>query len=99
MADEKDQSRRQTTALIERGIALRLVLGLLLGVFAILKPWLIGYGVHLPMALIVLGVFGRVLSFGFLGLFIGPALIAVAMTLLQAWRAVAVAPDAAAPPA
>jgi predicted PurR-regulated permease PerM len=46
----------------------------------VLKPWLIGWGVRMPMALIILGVFGGFLSFGFLGLFIGPALMAVAMT-------------------
>jgi predicted PurR-regulated permease PerM len=40
----------------------------------------------MPLTLVVLGVFGGFLSFGFLGLFIGPALLAVAFTLLQAWR-------------
>lgn len=51
-----------------------------------LKPWLIGLGVHMPMSLTILGVFGGFVSFGFLGLFIGPTLIAVAFVLLQAWR-------------
>jgi predicted PurR-regulated permease PerM len=70
------------------------VLGIVVGtVDNVLKPWLIGWGVRMPMALIILGVFGGFLSFGFLGLFIGPALMAVAMTLLQAWRAVSVAPQ------
>ena len=65
-------------------------LGLFVGtVDNFLKPWLIGFGVRMPMSLIILGVFGGFLSFGFLGLFIGPALLAVAMTLLQAWRAAA----------
>jgi predicted PurR-regulated permease PerM len=32
-------------------------------------------------------VFGGFLAFGFLGLFIGPILIAIMFTLLQAWRA------------
>jgi predicted PurR-regulated permease PerM len=52
-----------------------------------LKPWLIGLGVHMPMSLTILGVFGGFVAFGFLGLFIGPTLIAVAFTLLRAWRA------------
>ena len=70
------------------------VLGIVVGTADnVLKPWLIGCGVRMPMALIILGVFGGFLSFGFLGLFIGPALMAVAMTLLQAWRAVSVAPQ------
>jgi predicted PurR-regulated permease PerM len=52
----------------------------------VIKPWLIGFGVAMPMSLTILGVFGGFVSFGFLGLFIGPTLIAVAFTLLAAWR-------------
>jgi predicted PurR-regulated permease PerM len=47
-----------------------------------IKPWLIGFGVEMPMSLTILGVFG-----GFLALFIGPTLIAIMFTMLQAWRA------------
>jgi predicted PurR-regulated permease PerM len=50
------------------------------------KPRLIGFGMAIPMSLIF-GVFRGLLAFGFLGLFIGPALIAIMFTLLQAWRA------------
>ena len=53
----------------------------------VLKPWLIGLGVHMPMSLTILGVFGGFITYGFLGLFIGPTLIAVALVLLEAWRA------------
>ena len=35
---------------------------------------------------VILGVFGGFLSFGFLGLFVGPALLAIAFTLVRAWR-------------
>jgi predicted PurR-regulated permease PerM len=52
-----------------------------------IKPWLIGFGIEMPMSLTILGVFGGFIAFGFLGLFIGPTLIAVLFTLLQAWRA------------
>src|SRR5215472_3214040 len=52
----------------------------------VLKPWLIGLGVHMPMSLTILGVFGGFIAYGFLGLFIGPTLIAVALVLLEAWR-------------
>jgi len=52
-----------------------------------IKPWLIGFGIEMPMSLTILGVFGGFLAFGFLGLFIGPTLIAIMFTLLQAWRA------------
>src|SRR5689334_15210709 len=54
-----------------------------------IKPWLIGFGVEMPMSLTILCVFGGFLAFGFLGLFIGPTLIAIMFTLLQAWRAAA----------
>ncbi|MFN3888770.1 MAG: AI-2E family transporter [Beijerinckiaceae bacterium] len=53
----------------------------------ILKPWLIGASMQMPLTLVILGVFGGFLSFGFLGLFVGPVLIAVAYALLVAWRA------------
>jgi predicted PurR-regulated permease PerM len=52
-----------------------------------IKPWLIGFGVEMPMSLTILGVFGGFIAFGFLGMFIGPTLIAIMFTLLQAWRA------------
>lgn len=51
-----------------------------------IKPWLIGFGVEMPMSLTILGVFGGFIAFGFLGLFIGPTLIAIVFTLFQAWR-------------
>ena len=53
----------------------------------VIKPWLIGFGVEMPLSLTILGVFGGFIAFGFLGLFIGPILIAVAFHLLQAWQA------------
>jgi predicted PurR-regulated permease PerM len=53
----------------------------------LIRPWLISRGVEMPLTLVILGVFGGFISFGFLGLFIGPVLLAVAFTLLQAWRA------------
>jgi predicted PurR-regulated permease PerM len=52
----------------------------------VIKPWLIGFGVAMPMSLTILGVFGGFVSFGFLGLFIGPTLIAVGFKLLEARR-------------
>ena len=52
----------------------------------VVRPWLISFGVAMPLALVILGVFGGFLSFGFLGLFIGPSLLAVAFTLFGAWR-------------
>jgi predicted PurR-regulated permease PerM len=53
----------------------------------VLRPLLIKRGAQMPLSLIILGVFGGFVAFGFLGLFIGPTLLAVAYVLLSAWRA------------
>lgn len=58
----------------------------------LLKPLLIGSSLKLPLMLVILGVFGGFVSFGFLGLFIGPTLLAVAFELLAAWRRSKAAP-------
>jgi predicted PurR-regulated permease PerM len=51
-----------------------------------IKPFLIGVGVAMPLSLTILGVFGGFVAFGFLGLFIGPTLIAIGFTLIDSWR-------------
>jgi predicted PurR-regulated permease PerM len=53
----------------------------------VLKPMLIGQSMRMPLALVMIGVFGGFLSFGFLGLFVGPVLIAVAWSLFGGWLA------------
>jgi predicted PurR-regulated permease PerM len=50
-----------------------------------LKPILIRRGVDLPLLLIIPGVIGGMLSFGVMGLFIGPVVLAVTYTLLVEW--------------
>jgi predicted PurR-regulated permease PerM len=50
-----------------------------------LRPVLIRRGAHLPMLLILAGVIGGLLAFGLLGIFVGPTVLAVAYTLLNAW--------------
>jgi predicted PurR-regulated permease PerM len=50
-----------------------------------LKPYLIGRGSSLPLLLVFLGIFGGAMAFGFLGIFLGPTILAVGQTLLQAW--------------
>jgi predicted PurR-regulated permease PerM len=52
----------------------------------LIRPWLIGLGIDMPLSLTVLGVFGGFVAFGFLGLFVGPTLIAIVFTLLMVWR-------------
>jgi predicted PurR-regulated permease PerM len=51
----------------------------------ILRPILIRQGADLPLLLIFAGVIGGLLSFGLVGLFVGPVVLAVTYTLLEAW--------------
>ncbi|SAL86337.1 membrane protein [Caballeronia terrestris] len=51
----------------------------------VLRPLLIKRGVDLSLLLILTGVIGGVIAFGIVGLFIGPVILAVTFTLLQAW--------------
>lgn len=53
----------------------------------LVKPYLISRSSKLPLLLIVLGVFGGVAAFGFIGLFIGPPVLAIGLTLIQLWIA------------
>ncbi|HBC70204.1 MAG TPA: AI-2E family transporter [Sutterella sp.] len=50
-----------------------------------LKPVLIARGTTLPLALVFLGVFGGIISFGFLGLVLGPILLAAAIAMFSDW--------------
>lgn len=52
-----------------------------------IRPWMISRGADLPLLLTLLGAIGGVLAFGFLGLFLGPVLLAVGYTLLKDWAA------------
>jgi predicted PurR-regulated permease PerM len=51
----------------------------------IVKPLLISRGASLPFALVLLGVLGGVLAFGFVGVFLGPTLLAVGFNLVRRW--------------
>jgi predicted PurR-regulated permease PerM len=53
-----------------------------------LKPWLISQGSTLPFILIFFGVIGGVLAFGFIGIFLGPTLLAVGYRLVLDWAVV-----------
>jgi predicted PurR-regulated permease PerM len=50
-----------------------------------LKPYLISQGANMPFILVLFGVLGGLGAFGFLGVFIGPTLLAVAYSLLREW--------------
>ena len=50
-----------------------------------IRPILIKKGADLPLLLIFAGVIGGLIAFGVIGLFIGPVMLAVTYTLLEAW--------------
>jgi predicted PurR-regulated permease PerM len=52
-----------------------------------LRPILIKRGADLPLLLIFVGVIGGLISMGVIGLFVGPAVLAVTYRLLESWTA------------
>jgi predicted PurR-regulated permease PerM len=53
----------------------------------VIRPVLIKRGADLPLLLIFAGVIGGLLTFGVIGLFVGPVVLAVTYTLLRQWVA------------
>jgi predicted PurR-regulated permease PerM len=51
----------------------------------VVRPILIKKGADLPLLLIFAGVLGGLVSFGLIGIFVGPVVLAVSHTLLEAW--------------
>jgi predicted PurR-regulated permease PerM len=51
----------------------------------VLRPYLISRGSNLPLILMFFGVLGGLIAFGFLGVFLGPTLLAVGYVLFQQW--------------
>lgn len=69
----------------------------------VVRPYLISQGAALPFLLVLLGVIGGLFAFGFIGIFLGPTLLAVGFAMLREWtRGAAAQADgtdiAAAPP-
>ena len=62
-----------------------------------LKPMIISRGSALPFVLVLLGVLGGAIAFGFVGVFLGPVLLAVGYALIREWAVNA--PSAAGPAA
>lgn len=74
----------------EAGWAIFMVLWGMFGISSVdnfVKPILISRSASLPLLLIVVGVFGGVLVFGFIGLFLGPTLLALGRVLIREWLA------------
>ncbi len=55
------------------------------GLDNVLRPLLIRQGADLSLLLIFAGVIGGLIAFGLVGIFVGPVVLAVAYTLLEAW--------------
>jgi predicted PurR-regulated permease PerM len=51
----------------------------------VLRPVLIKKGADLPLILIFAGVIGGLITFGLIGIFVGPVVLAVTYTLLERW--------------
>ena len=56
-----------------------------LGTDHLLKPILISRLGTTPLLIVMIGVFGGALAFGFLGIFLGPTLLAAGYSLLEEW--------------
>ena len=54
----------------------------------IIRPYFISRGSDLPFVLVFLGVLGGTLAFGFLGLFLGPTLLATGYEIVRDWAQV-----------
>jgi predicted PurR-regulated permease PerM len=53
----------------------------------VVKPWIISQGSAMPFLLIFFGVIGGAVTFGFIGVFIGPTLLAVGYRVVTEWMA------------
>jgi predicted PurR-regulated permease PerM len=67
------------------GIAMSIWSVFVMGMDGFMRPYLIRRNANLPLLLIFAGVIGGLISFGVIGLFIGPVLLAVCYTLMLAW--------------
>ena len=51
----------------------------------LLRPYLLSQSNDLPVVLGLFGFVGGILAFGFIGIFVGPALLAVGYSLFLEW--------------
>lgn len=51
-----------------------------------LRPWLIGHAVQIPVLFLVFSVLGGLALYGLIGLFVGPVLVSLLMTIIQIYR-------------
>lgn len=80
------------------GVFLLVVAGVVASLDNVLRPVLIRMGADLPLLLIFAGVIGGLFAFGLVGIFVGPVVLAVGYTLLEAWMADGEAAATSSPP-
>lgn len=68
-------------------------IGIVSMVDQILRPWLIGQEIQIPVLLLVLSVLGGLALYGILGLFVGPVLVSLLLTAVQIYRETYQAPS------
>ncbi|MCC7299796.1 MAG: AI-2E family transporter [Verrucomicrobia bacterium] len=57
------------------------------GIDNLVRPYLISRGSNLPFIVVLLGAIGGVITFGFIGLFLGPVLLSVGYALMREYTA------------
>ena len=51
-----------------------------------LRPWLIGQDVQMPVLFLVFRILGGLALYGLIGLFVGPILMSILMTVIAIYR-------------
>ncbi|MGC9161775.1 AI-2E family transporter [Acidithiobacillus sp.] len=51
----------------------------------LIRPLVIASAIHIPFLLVLFGVLGGILAFGFLGIFVGPIILAVLLAVWAEW--------------
>jgi predicted PurR-regulated permease PerM len=59
--------------------------GVVASIDNVIRPVFIGVRTGIPLLLVFIGVLGGILSFGLVGIFVGPVAIAVALALWWEW--------------
>jgi predicted PurR-regulated permease PerM len=54
----------------------------------VIRPLFVSRGSRLPLLLILIGILGGAMAFGFIGIFLGPTILAILYTLMREWSPV-----------
>jgi predicted PurR-regulated permease PerM len=61
-------------------------IGVVVMIDQFLRPWLIGQAAQIPVLFLVFSVLGGLALYGLIGLFVGPVLVSLLMTIVQIYR-------------